>query len=207
MTLSPTASKITSNSPVSASPAESAPSASAAPRRCAEGSAATITAAPRSRASCRQTRPIAPQPITPTLAPGGAPARFHACTALAIGSITPAAVHDTPAGSSQIERIDATSRTYGVTIVTVAHAGDGNLHPIFVFDRATPEPPAHVWAAADEVFTAALGLGGTLTGEHGVGALKRRWLGQELDPDTLAVHQAIKHALDPAGLLNPGKAL
>ena len=77
-----------------------------------------------------------------------------------------------------IERIEAAARTHGVFIATVAHAGDGNLHPVFVFDRGLAEGdvPASVWSAADEVFRAALELGGTLTGEHGVGLIKRRWL-------------------------------
>jgi glycolate oxidase len=106
-----------------------------------------------------------------------------------------------------VERIDRAADRHGVFIATVAHAGDGNLHPVFVFDRGLPEVPASVWAAADEVFRAALELGGTLTGEHGVGIIKRRWLALELGEDSMAVHQAIKNALDPAGILNPGKAL
>jgi glycolate oxidase len=93
-----------------------------------------------------------------------------------------------------------------VRILTVAHAGDGNAHPTFVFD-AQPggEVPDAVWAAADEIFTAALELGGTLTGEHGVGVLKRRWLPQELGADVMDLHGVIKNALDPRGILNPGK--
>ena len=62
-----------------------------------------------------------------------------------------------------------------------------------------------VWAAADEVFRTALALEGTLTGEHGVGVLKRRWLALELGPEVMDVHRSIKTALDPAGILNPGK--
>jgi glycolate oxidase len=108
-----------------------------------------------------------------------------------------------------IERIEQAAARHGVVIATVAHAGDGNLHPVFVFDRgvAGGEVPAPVWAAADEVFRAALDLGGTLTGEHGVGVIKRRWLAAELGEESLAVHHAIKAALDPDGLLNPGKAI
>jgi glycolate oxidase len=94
-----------------------------------------------------------------------------------------------------------------VFIATVAHAGDGNLHPVFVFERGLAEIPEPVWSAADEVFRAALELGGTLTGEHGVGVIKRRWLADELGPESMAVHHAIKNALDPAGILNPGKAI
>jgi glycolate oxidase len=106
-----------------------------------------------------------------------------------------------------MEHIGSVAAKYEVTILTVAHAGDGNLHPLFVFDRGLAEPPPAVWAAADEVFSTALALGGTLTGEHGVGLLKRRWLEQELGAQTLSVHRDIKRALDPHGLLNPGKAV
>ncbi|HUC22631.1 MAG TPA: FAD-linked oxidase C-terminal domain-containing protein [Streptosporangiaceae bacterium] len=106
-----------------------------------------------------------------------------------------------------VARIEAAAARHDVYIATVAHAGDGNLHPVFVFDRGLPEVPAAVWSAADEVFRAALELGGTLTGEHGVGMIKRRWLGEELGPESMAVHQAIKDALDPDGIMNPGKVL
>jgi glycolate oxidase len=106
-----------------------------------------------------------------------------------------------------IECIERAADRHGVLIATVAHAGDGNLHPVFVFDRGLPDVPAHVWAAADEVFRAAIDLGGTLTGEHGVGIIKRRWLAVELGDDSMAVHRSIKNALDPAGIMNPGKAI
>ncbi|MDF2556001.1 MAG: putative FAD-linked oxidoreductase [Microbacterium sp.] len=83
------------------------------------------------------------------------------------------------------------------------HAGDGNLHPNFVF--AGPDVPDAVWAAADELFRAALRLGGTLTGEHGIGVLKRRWLADELGDDQWELQRQIKRVFDPAGILNPGK--
>jgi glycolate oxidase len=105
-----------------------------------------------------------------------------------------------------VERIERAAARHGVLIATVAHAGDGNLHPVFVFDHQADVPPS-VWAAADEVFRAAIDLGGTLTGEHGVGVIKRRWLEAELGEDAMAVHRAIKAALDPDGLMNPGKAI
>jgi glycolate oxidase len=108
-----------------------------------------------------------------------------------------------------VECIERAADRHGVMIATVAHAGDGNLHPVFVFDRGLAEgdvPPA-VWAAADEVFRAALDMGGTLTGEHGVGLIKRRWLALELGEESMHVHRAIKNALDPAGILNPGKGI
>ncbi|WP_283136969.1 FAD-binding oxidoreductase [Rhizohabitans arisaemae] len=109
--------------------------------------------------------------------------------------------------SEMIERIAAISASSGVPIGCAAHAGDGNLHPVFVFDRGLPEPPPEIWAAAEEVFRAALDLGGTLTGEHGVGVLKRRWLELETGPVVADVQRSIKHALDPLGILNPGKAI
>lgn len=100
----------------------------------------------------------------------------------------------------EIARIE---KEFGLTIPTVAHAGDGNLHPNFIF--AGPETPAHIWAAADELFRAAIRLGGTLTGEHGIGVLKRRWLIDELGSDQWELQQQIVRVFDPLGILNPGK--
>lgn len=107
-----------------------------------------------------------------------------------------------------LERIEQVAVQHDVLIMTVAHAGDGNVHPTFVFDPLPDgETPAQIWAAADEIFRAALELGGTLTGEHGVGSLKQRWLGLELGPELLAVQHSIKKALDPRGILNPGRGI
>jgi glycolate oxidase len=105
-----------------------------------------------------------------------------------------------PAMFDEIARIE---RDYGVVIPTVAHAGDGNLHPNFVFPG--PDVPDAVWAAADDLFRAALRLGGTLTGEHGIGVLKRRWLADELGDGQWELQRQIKQVFDPAGILNPGK--
>ena len=105
-----------------------------------------------------------------------------------------------PAMFDEIARIE---RDYGMVIPTVAHAGDGNLHPNFVF--AGPDVPPEVWAAADELFRAALRLGGTLTGEHGIGVLKRRWLADELGEDQWRLQRDIARVFDPLGILNPGK--
>ena len=104
---------------------------------------------------------------------------------------------------SMFAAIGDISAKYGVEIATVAHAGDGNLHPNFVFDG--PDVPPEVWQAADDMFLTALRLGGTLTGEHGVGLLKRRWLGDELGSDQLDLQRDIKRVFDPLGILNPGK--
>lgn len=105
-----------------------------------------------------------------------------------------------PAMFDEIARIE---REFGLTIPTVAHAGDGNLHPNFIFEG--PETPARVWAAADELFRAAIRLGGTLTGEHGIGVLKRRWLADELGDDQWRLQRQIAAVFDPLGILNPGK--
>ncbi|KRC58389.1 FAD-linked oxidase [Agromyces sp. Root81] len=98
--------------------------------------------------------------------------------------------------------IEEIGRRHGIEIPTIAHAGDGNLHPNFVFTG--DEVPAHVWAAADDMFRTAVALGGTLTGEHGVGVLKRRWLADELGDDSFELQRGIKALFDPTGILNPG---
>ena len=104
--------------------------------------------------------------------------------------------------------IDRLAAEKDLTICTVAHAGDGNLHPVFIYDGATPaDVPDVVWESAGEIFREALRVGGTLTGEHGVGTLKRRFLAEELGDVGVDVQRAIKAALDPKGLLNPSKAL
>ena len=101
------------------------------------------------------------------------------------------------------DAITAIEHKYDIEIPVVAHAGDGNLHPNFIFD--TPEPTEVIWQAAGELFHAALDLGGTLTGEHGVGVLKQRWLGDELGDTQLKLQEEIKRVFDPHGILNPGK--
>lgn len=112
-----------------------------------------------------------------------------------------------PAMFDEIARVE---REHGVVIPTVAHAGDGNLHPNFIFDAepdefGVVEAPEYIWAAADDLFRAALRLGGTLTGEHGVGVLKRRWLADELGDDQWRLQREIARVFDPQGILNPGK--
>ena len=104
---------------------------------------------------------------------------------------------------AEIARIGA---RYGISIPTVAHAGDGNLHPNFVYEpEADGSVPGVIWTAAGELFAAALRLGGTLTGEHGVGLLKRNWLRDELGDDQFDIQRQIKAVFDPLALLNPGK--
>jgi glycolate oxidase len=106
-----------------------------------------------------------------------------------------------------VREIRAISARHDVPVFTVAHAADGNLHPIIVVDRALDRLPDAAWAAAGEIFALALRLGGTLTGEHGVGVLKRQWVAEELGSAAHALQRRIKEVFDPRGILNPGKAL
>jgi glycolate oxidase len=94
-----------------------------------------------------------------------------------------------------------------IEIPTVAHAGDGNTHPIIVFDPADPASEQRARKAFDEIMALAISLGGTITGEHGVGRLKKAHLPAQLGPDVMALTRRIKNALDPLGILNPGAVL
>ena len=103
-----------------------------------------------------------------------------------------------------VERIAA---RHDVRIGTFGHAGDGNLHPDLVLDRGDPRAEAVTKAVQAELYQAALDLGGTVTGEHGIGSARREWMVQQRGSDAVRVMRAIKTALDPQGLLNPGRVL
>lgn len=105
-----------------------------------------------------------------------------------------------------IEAVEAVSADSGVVVSCVAHAGDGNAHPVLIVP-AGDDGEARVWEAADRIFSAALALGGTVSGEHGIGRLKRRWLADEVGEASLRVQRGIKAVLDPHGILNPGAVL
>ncbi|WP_084532134.1 FAD-binding oxidoreductase [Nocardia miyunensis] len=109
--------------------------------------------------------------------------------------------------AAAVRRITEIAARHDSRINTFGHAGDGNLHPIIVVPRDDAGAYPRAVAAADEIFATALELGGTITGEHGVGVLKRAWLEREQGPAALRTQQAIRRALDPNGLFNPGKAL
>jgi glycolate oxidase len=109
--------------------------------------------------------------------------------------------------ADMLDGVAAIAEQHNLTIGVCAHAGDGNTHPIVCFDPADPDQTARARASFDAIMRLGLHLGGTITGEHGVGVLKREWLARELGPVGLEVQRGIKASLDPLGLLNPGKVL
>ena len=96
---------------------------------------------------------------------------------------------------------------YRLEIPVVAHAGDGNTHPIVVFDPQDPSARERAGKAFDAIMAAAIAMGGTITGEHGVGRTKKGALPNQLGPEVMALTRTVKHALDPQGILNPGAVL
>ncbi|MGY1632748.1 FAD-binding oxidoreductase [Geodermatophilus sp. SYSU D01186] len=106
-----------------------------------------------------------------------------------------------------LDGCDTIAAERGLTIGVVGHAGDGNMHPTICFDPTDADQRERAFAAFDDILELGLSLGGTITGEHGVGAIKVDWLEREVGPVSLEVHRSIKAALDPDGLLNPGKVL
>jgi glycolate oxidase len=106
-----------------------------------------------------------------------------------------------------LTRIAEIGERRGVRIATFGHAGDGNLHPNLVFGRDEPDIEARDDAVRADLYATALELGGTVTGEHGIGTARRDWLERQRGADAVAVMRRIKNALDPLGLLNPGKVL
>jgi glycolate oxidase len=110
-----------------------------------------------------------------------------------------------------VGELEAMAAEHGVQLKVVAHAGDGNLHPTFWVDRVDNQVDGDAMPrlgdCLDRSITVALAMGGTITGEHGIGQYKLRWLGLEQPPPLRELQRRIKHLFDPAGILNPGKAI
>jgi glycolate oxidase len=106
-----------------------------------------------------------------------------------------------------IKRIRGISARYDIPIVIFGHAGDGNLHPNILFDNRDPSQRKKAKSVAGEIFETALALGGTLSGEHGVGVLKRPYMEKALGPLSVEMQRRIKQAFDPLNIMNPGKVL
>ena len=106
-----------------------------------------------------------------------------------------------------VKRLKAISQKYDLPIVIFGHAGDGNLHPNILFDKRDPEQMKKVEQMVAEEFNVALELNGTLSGEHGVGTLKRAYMNRALGSVSIDIQKKIKQVLDPLNILNPGKVL
>ena len=109
--------------------------------------------------------------------------------------------------AAMVRKVEAIARKNDLAIYNYGHAGDGNLHVNITFDKASEEETRRARQAVRDVFEAALEEGGSISGEHGVGNSKRDYIGMEVDLNTAAAMAAIKDALDPRGILNPGKAI
>ena len=107
--------------------------------------------------------------------------------------------------AEMVDRIDAIADRHDLRISTFGHAGDGNLHPTCVLDPEDKGAIERAHQAFGEIFAAAIALDGTITGEHGVGAAKLPYLADRIGDDQIALLRRVKHAFDPAGILNPGK--
>jgi len=104
-----------------------------------------------------------------------------------------------------LRAISDLAKKYNLVIPTVGHAGDGNLHPVISFDGTKPEEVHRVEQASAELFEKVIRLGGTLTGEHGIGLAKARFMGMEHDAKSMEYMRGIKRLFDPNNILNPGK--
>ncbi|OCB60822.1 FAD-linked oxidase [Mycobacterium malmoense] len=112
-----------------------------------------------------------------------------------------------PALGALVTGIARIAAARDLTISVIAHAGDGNTHPLIVYDPADAAMTERAHVAFGEIMDLAVGLGGTITGEHGVGRLKRPWLPGYLGPEVMDLNRRIKQALDPQGILNPGAGI
>jgi glycolate oxidase len=104
-----------------------------------------------------------------------------------------------------IAAVEGVAQARSTFVPVIGHAGDGNFHPLVTFDQSDPDATARAEVAFDEIMEAALALGGTVTGEHGIGTLKAKHLATQLGPDVLDLTRRVKAALDPQNILNPGK--
>jgi glycolate oxidase len=112
-----------------------------------------------------------------------------------------------PALATLVSGVEKIAEQHDLMISVIAHAGDGNTHPLIVYDPTDAAMTDRANRAFGEIMDLAVGLGGTITGEHGVGRLKRPWLAGYLGPEAMALNGRIKAALDPDNILNPGAAI
>jgi glycolate oxidase len=133
----------------------------------------------------------------------------------AFGAVAQAApdyyLHDTVVPRTRlvevIERLYEIADEYDIFMLNVFHAGDGNLHPLMAFDGREPGVMERVMAAGDEIVRMSIAVGGSLSGEHGIGLEKRKFMGEVFDEISLDAQARLREAFDPAGVMNPGKVL
>jgi len=106
---------------------------------------------------------------------------------------------------AMVRRIKDIGEKYGMTIYLLAHAGDGNMHPLLTYDPGNKEEVERIENASREIFESSIALGGTLTGEHGIGLAKKPFIPLEISPALMQVWKEIKKSFDPNGIMNPGK--
>ncbi len=104
-----------------------------------------------------------------------------------------------------VARIEEIGRRHGLTIGNYGHAGDGNVHVSILLKEDTPELVEEAEKAVEEIFRATLEAGGTLSGEHGIGNTKSRYLSMEIQPREMGLMRDLKRLFDPKNILNPGK--
>jgi glycolate oxidase len=96
-------------------------------------------------------------------------------------------------------------KKHGLSVACFGHAGDGNIHTNVMVDLTQPRAKQRAEAALDELFAQVISWGGAISGEHGIGLAKKRWWPQAVSKEVRELHRVVKHALDPKGILNPGK--
>ncbi len=106
-----------------------------------------------------------------------------------------------------IRKVVELAEKYHLKIGVLAHAGDGNLHPLIMTDLKDKEEMSRIDKAMDELYEAAIGMGGTLSGEHGIGIAKDRFMPMEFSRSALDIMRGIKRVFDPNNILNPGSFL
>jgi FAD/FMN-containing dehydrogenase len=131
----------------------------------------------------------------------------HAVTAKRGGKLSEDVAVPIDRLAEAIEETVAIGERHGLEACSWGHAGDGNLHSTFLLSPGDDDQRARADAAAQELFAMAIRMGGTVSGEHGLGVLKNGQLRHQWAPAAVALHRSVKAALDPKGLLNPGKKL
>ncbi len=126
-------------------------------------------------------------------------ARFKPTTILEDATVTRSKI------PAMVKLVNALAAKYNLTVGTFGHAGDGNLHPTFMCDKRDKDEFERVERAVDELFNATIEMGGTLSGEHGIGTAKQKWLEKETTRGTIAYSRRLRKAIDPKGLFNPNK--